>query len=187
MLTAGAALARTQFGLSLAAAPTNRGGPSGLAFSPEPVEGSGRTVVLAVRLRRLPHHELRSRKILDRDADRLEQGDLLGRLTPRLAARHHFADLGKDATPGDHVAGLARCRFPRLHEQLRPAHHLIVELAPVGPRRADRIDVRARRRHSPASTGVRDAVATTTMSAPRTASSVDAVASTPCRRANSPA
>ena len=91
---------------------------------------------------------LRAGEVLDREAERLEDGQLLVGAAALARADQHLAELRADvlrAEPGHQVvAGLVHHRLARVGEQRRGLHGLRVELARGRDRRADGVDVRSR-------------------------------------------
>ena len=107
-------------------------------------------------------------------------------MRPVDAAEHDLAQLAGDVAVVEapladalhDVARLDERRGPRIDEQPRARDQRRRHLALIGTAGADRHDVRAAAQpRRPRSTGVGDDVASTTMSAPRTASSAESPAS----------
>src|SRR6266566_2172863 len=88
-------------------------------------------------------YQRRGCHVFDRDAHRLEQRKLLGVAPARSDSGHHGSDL-RDLTPRrDDIARFAQCGFARVDEDAGGGDEIVVQLAPVGTRCADRIDVRS--------------------------------------------
>src|SRR6266550_2011778 len=87
-------------------------------------------------------HQRRGCHVLDRDAHRLEQRDLLGAAPAGISTQHDRADLRHLTTRRDDVARFANRGFAGVDKDTGLCDDIVVQLAPVGTRRADRIDVR---------------------------------------------
>src|SRR4029079_16964355 len=81
--------------------------------------------------------------VLDGDADRLVERDLVVALAPRRGARNELAYLGHDTAVLHGVARLPERRFARFDEEPRTRHEVIVQLAPVRTHGAHGIHMRA--------------------------------------------
>src|SRR4029453_1677499 len=100
---------------------------------------------LPPRLQRLSVDEIGGHDVLDRDADRFVQGDLVRRLTAGLGACDDLADLGENLARSDDVSRFACRRLALLDIELGFSQSLVVELSPGRSRGPNGVDVRARR------------------------------------------
>src|ERR1041384_3171158 len=88
-------------------------------------------------------HQRGGGDVFDRHPNRLEQRDLRVVAPARSSSRNDGADLRHFTLRGDDVARFAQCRLTRVDEDARGRDERVVELAPVGPSGADRVDVRS--------------------------------------------
>src|SRR6516165_12483588 len=126
-------------------------GPGRESYSPErflPRQGGGRRRGEDPSTRQLllaascVINQLSRRDVFDGNSDRFE--DRRCRHRSRLDAGEYLADFGIDLSlRQDHVPGFLENRLARIDDE-RVGHRQVVELAPIGPRRAYGVDMRPR-------------------------------------------